>query len=171
VFGIVKQNNGFINVTSSPGQGTTFQLYFPRFIGDSDIQSEDKEEVDLSGTETILVVEDEEELLSLTKGALEAQGYNVLGALAPSEALAVCEKYDKGIDLLITDVVMPGMNGKQLKELLEVRYPSLQTLFISGYTSEIVAKRGVLEEGMNFLQKPFTPGALLIKVRKALKRE
>ncbi len=165
VFGIVKQNNGFINVASSVGKGTSFTIYFPRYIGEVDPQTENQDDMDISGKETILVVEDEEELLALVKDLLESHGHTVLCALAPSEALAAVETTKMKIDILITDVVMPGMNGKELKERLEMIYPSLQTLFISGYTADIVAKRGVLEEGMYFLQKPFTTTALLKKVR------
>jgi CheY-like chemotaxis protein len=165
VFGIVKQNNGFINVASSVGKGTSFTIYFPRYIGEVDPQTENQDDLDISGKETILVVEDEEELLALVKDLLESHGHTVLCALAPSEALAAVETTKVKIDILITDVVMPGMNGKELKERLEMIYPSLQTLFISGYTADIVAKRGVLEEGMYFLQKPFTTTALLKKIR------
>ena len=169
VFGIIKQNNGFINVGSSAGQGTSFTVYFPRCVEDPVIQTGDYLEVDLSGRETILVVEDEEELLVLTKRALEAHGYKVVSATAPSEALAVCETCNEGIDLLITDVILPGMNGRELKECLECKFPTLRTLFTSGYPSDIVATRGVLDEGMHFLQKPFTSITLLKKVRQIIK--
>jgi two-component system, cell cycle sensor histidine kinase and response regulator CckA len=165
VFGIIKQNNGFINVDSTIDVGTTFTLYFPRHVGESDFEAEEEAMVFLSGTETILVVEDEEELLDISRSALEEQGYTVLSALAPAAALALCEQHPESIDLLVTDVVMPGMNGKELKERLELQIPSLKTLYISGYPADIVAKRGVVEEGMNFLQKPFTPTELLRKVR------
>jgi two-component system, cell cycle sensor histidine kinase and response regulator CckA len=168
VFGVVKQNNGFINVSSDPGHGTSFKIYFPRFIGESDQVDEDRDEQFLKGKETILIVEDEEELLYLTKVTLEAHGYNVLSALSPSEACTLCEKYTAPIDILVTDVVMPGMNGKELKEWMEKKYKTIKTLFVSGYTSDIVAKRGVLEEGMHFLQKPFTRLALLKKVKELL---
>jgi PAS domain S-box-containing protein len=168
VFGIIKQNNGFINVCSSVDRGTTFTIYFPRCIDESCTLTEKNDQMDLSGTETILVVEDAEELLMLTKRTLEARGYRVLSALAPSEALALCEMHGEGIDLLITDVVLPGMNGRELKECLDAKYPSLQTLFTSGYTSDIVATRGVLEEGVHFLQKPYTPTILLKKVRQII---
>jgi two-component system, cell cycle sensor histidine kinase and response regulator CckA len=170
VFGIVKQNNGFINVASSIGQGTTFKIYFPRCIEKSTSWSEEYQETDLSGTETILVVEDEEELLNLTKNTLVAQGYKVFSAATPEEALSIHKRHNATIDLLITDVVMPGMNGKELNEHLEAVYPSLQTLYISGYTSDIVAKRGVLEEGTNFLQKPFSTYGLLKKVHQIIHR-
>jgi CheY-like chemotaxis protein len=168
VFGVVKQNNGYITVSSDVGHGTRFKIFFPRFIGESDQVDEDREEQALKGTGTILLVEDEEELLYLSKMTLEAQGYNVLSALSPIEACTLCEKYPHPIDLLITDVVMPGMNGKELKEWMEKKCTTVKTLFISGYTSDIVAKRGVLDEGMHFLQKPFTLIALLKKVKEVL---
>jgi DNA-binding NtrC family response regulator len=122
----------------------------------------------LTGTETVLIVEDEAAILSLAKIVLEEHGYKVLGAQSPSEALAACENDIEKIDLLITDVVMPGMNGKELKERIEVKYPAIKVLFMSGYTADIVAHRGVLEEGVEFLQKPFTPVMFLRKVREVL---
>ena len=168
VFGIVKQNNGFITVSSEVGHGTSVKVYLPRFIGESNPIDESEEKISLDGEETILIVEDEEQLLFLAKLTLERQGYKVLSALSPSEALALTENSTDPIDLLITDVVMPGMNGKELKVWMEKKYQNIKTLFISGYTSDIVAKRGVLEEGVHFLQKPFTLIALLKKVKEVL---
>ncbi len=168
VFGIVQQNIGFINVYSEPNQGTTFKINFPRYYGATETPGEQMQEIPLNGTETVLVVEDEAELLTFALSVLEMHGYNVIGAKSPSKALAMCEKCGKKIDLLVTDVVMPEMNGKELKEQIEIKHPALKILFMSGYTADIVAHRGLLEEGVNFLQKPFTPLLLAKKVREVL---
>jgi PAS domain S-box-containing protein len=168
VFGIVKQNNGFINVYSEPDQGTTFKIYFPRHQGTAETPDELQQEIPLNGTETVLIVEDEGEILTLAKLVLEKYGYKVLHAQSPSDALASCEHYREKIDLLITDVIMPGMNGKELKERLDAKYPGIKVLFMSGYPADIVAHRGVLEEGVEFLQKPFTPVMLAKKIREVL---
>ena len=132
VFGIVKQNNGFINVYSEPSQGTTFKIYFPRYQGAADTPGERLQEIPLSGKETVLLVEDEAEILNLAKMALRRHGYKVLSAQSPSDALALCERYGETIDLLITDVVMPGMNGRELKAKIELKYPAIKVLFMSG---------------------------------------
>ncbi|MGD0037559.1 MAG: PAS domain S-box protein, partial [Bacteroidota bacterium] len=115
IFGIAKQNNGYINVYSEPNRGTTFKIYFPRYQGATEIPHERLQEIQLTGTETVLIVEDEEEIITLAKIALERYGYKVLSAQSPSDAFAICEKYGDKIDLLITDVIMPEMNGKELK--------------------------------------------------------
>jgi len=168
VFGIVKQNNGFINVYSESGNGTTFKIFFPRYYGAAETVSEKEEDIPLKGTETILVVEDEEELLTLCKKALEMQGYTVLAADSPGDAILICQQQDRTIDLLVSDVVMPGMNGKELREKLESIKPGMKVIFMSGYTADVVAHRGIMDEGLQFLAKPFTPQALVKKVRKVL---
>jgi PAS domain S-box-containing protein len=168
VFGIVKQNNGVIHVYSEPDRGSTFKIYLPRFHGEAETPIEKREEVPLKGTETVLVVEDEEQLLELSCAALEMYGYSILSAKSPGEAIVLCERTNKKIDLLITDVVMPGMNGKELKERLDTLKPGMKTIFMSGYTAEVVANRGILNEGVHFLQKPFTPQTLAKKVREVL---
>ena len=170
IFGIVKQNNGFINAYSEPSQGTTFKIYFPRYQGATETHSERLPEIQLTGTETVLIVEDEAEILTLAKIAMKRYGYNVLSAQSPSDALAICEKCGDKIDLLITDVIMPEMNGKELKDRIEVKYPTIKVLFMSGYPADIVAHRGVLEEGVEFLQKPFTQILLANKIREVLNR-
>jgi two-component system, cell cycle sensor histidine kinase and response regulator CckA len=169
VFGIVKQNNGFIHVRSGPGKGSTFKVYFPRFHGEAERDDRTPQDMPLKGTETILIVEDEIQLLELACAALEMQGYKVLAARSPGEALIICERTERAIDLMITDVVMPDMNGKELKDRLSSLKPGMKTIFMSGYTSDIVADRGVLEKGVSFLQKPFTPSMLAQKVREVLK--
>ena len=168
VFGIINQNDGFITVSSEIGNGTTFKLYFHRFFGDTTIKEEKEEESSLEGKEAILIVEDEEALLTSSKYVLEMKGYKVFSASSPMDALAVVEKYYGTIDLLITDVVMPGINGKELKVHLEKKYPDMRTLFISGYTADVVAKRGIIEEGIHFLEKPFSPKTLSKKVKEVL---
>ncbi|MGA7162197.1 MAG: PAS domain S-box protein [Bacteroidota bacterium] len=170
VFGVVKQNNGFINVYSEPGKGTTFKIYFPRFYGDIEMPAGKREDIPLKGTESILVVEDEEQLLDLAKSSLELYGYTVLIAKSPGDAIVLCERSNTKFDLLITDVVMPGMNGKELKERLDVLKPGMKVVFMSGYTADVVAHRGILDEGVNFLQKPFTPRSLARKVREVLNK-
>lgn len=168
VFGIVKQNNGFIHVYSEPGLGTTFRIYFPRYLG-SAIETKEKEApAVLRGTETILVVEDEEQLLAISKAFLDSQGYTVLTASQPGEAIILCEKYEGDIHLLITDVVMPTMNGKELRERIEKLKPGIEILFMSGYTADVIAHHGVLAEGVTFIQKPFMMGDFLGKVRGVL---
>jgi CheY-like chemotaxis protein len=168
VFGIIKQNGGHINVYSEVNIGTTFKIYLPRYSGETEIHNIESKEIPLDGNETILIVEDEEALLQLANTALSGYKYTVLVAKSPAEALMICEGYKKNINLLITDVVMPGMNGKELRDRIVKTYPSIKTLYMSGYTSDIVAHRGILEEGINFLQKPFTPLRLVRRVREIL---
>ncbi len=169
VYGIVKQNNGFINVYSEPGWGATFKIYLPR-SGDrvSEAREHVTEEKLLRGSETILLVEDEESILDLGKTILERLGYQVLAAHSPIEALDWAERHLSPIHLLITDVVMPGMNGKYLKEKLNALHPEMKSIFMSGYTANVIAHHGVLDEGIHFLQKPFSVKLLAEKVRGVL---
>jgi two-component system, cell cycle sensor histidine kinase and response regulator CckA len=171
VFGVVKQNNGFINVYSEIGKGTTFKIYLPRFNGEIEAPVEKHEEIPLKGTETILIVEDEEQLLDLAKTSLEVYGYSVQTAQSPGDAIVLCERSRGKIDLLITDVVMPDMNGKELRERLETMKPGMKVIFMSGYTADVVAHRGILDEKVNFLQKPFSPLTLARKVREVLNKK
>jgi signal transduction histidine kinase len=169
VYGIIKQNNGFINVYSEPGHGTTFKLYLPRTdLPVSEERHSEHGEKDLGGTETILLVEDEESVLALGKAILERYGYAVLTARSPAEAMSLAERHPGPIHLLVTDVVMPGMNGRELKERLYASRPGLKCVFVSGYTANMVAHRGILDEGVHFLQKPFPVKALAEKVREVL---
>lgn len=168
VYGIVKQNGGSINVYSEVGQGTTFKIYLPRYVGDAEkIESTSNSEL-FFGTETILIVEDQPNLLELAKNSLEICGYKVLTALSPGEAILLCEAYQGDIDLLLTDVVMPVMNGRELSERIKAMRQNVKTLFMSGYTANVIVHRGVIEEGINFIQKPFTPVSLARKVREVL---
>ena len=172
VYGIVKQNNGFINVYSEPGKGTTFKIYLPRYADQAvDTQRERTAEIPLGRGETVLVVEDEPALLTMAKMMLEKLGYRVLAAGTPGEAIGLAEEHASEIHLLITDVVMPEMNGRDLAERLQSLYPGMKILFMSGYTADVIAHRGVLDEGVNFIQKPFSMKDLAVKVREALREK
>jgi PAS domain S-box-containing protein len=168
VYGIVKQNNGFINVTSTPGQGTVFTLYLPKYGRKAESHAEPVEHNSPSGTETILLVEDEPMILEMVTIMLQRQGYDVLSATTPGEALSLAEEHAGEIRLLMTDVVMPEMNGRDLANALHQRYPHLKRLFMSGYTANVIAHHGVLDEGVNFIQKPFTMKDLAAKIRDVL---
>ena len=169
VYGIMKQNNGFINVYSEPHQGTTFKLYFPRYMGNAEpVKKEKKDESTLSGHETVLIVEDEPAILDLGKRMLEKLGYHVLAAKTPKQAISVAEGYDGPVQLLITDVVMPEMNGRDLAGRLLSFYPNLKCLFMSGYTANVIAHHGILDKEVHFIQKPFSIKDLATKTREAL---
>ncbi len=172
VYGIVKQNEGFINVNSEPGKGTTFKIYLPRFVGKAmEPTAESTAETPRGRGETMLLVEDEAVILSLGKAMLERLGYTVLTAGTPGEALRQAKAHTAEIKLLITDVVMPEMNGRDLTKLINNIKPGLKCLFTSGYTANVIAHHGVLDEGLNFLQKPFSMKELASKVRQALNGE
>jgi two-component system, cell cycle sensor histidine kinase and response regulator CckA len=169
VYGIVKQNNGFINVYSEPSKGTTFKICLPRYAGKTAAaSSEGPTEAIKGGLETVLVVEDEPSILKLGKTILEGLGYKVLAAATPGEAILLAEKHAGDIHLLMTDVVMPEMNGRDLAERLSSLYPSLKCLFMSGYTANVIAHHGILDEGVHFIQKPFSIKNLAAKVREVL---
>ena len=174
IYGIVKQNSGFINVYSEPGQGTTFKIYLPRHIGKTEqvqtVKPQGPQEPIMRGRETVLVVEDEPAILSLSKRMLEKQGYQVLIAGTPGEATRVAEEHTGEIHLLMTDVVMPEMNGRDLAEKLLSLYPNLKCLFMSGYTADVIAHHGVLDDEVHFIQKPFSIKDMAAKVREVLDR-
>jgi len=169
VYGVVKQNNGFINVYSEPGQGTTFTIYLPRHRA-KEAPLPDKEAIRPAarGHETILLVEDEPAILRMTTMILERTGYKVLAAGTPGEAIALAREHAGDIHLLMTDVVMPEMNGRDLAKNLLSLYPNLKRLFMSGYTANVIAHHGVLDEGVQFIQKPFAKQDLAVKVREVL---
>jgi two-component system, cell cycle sensor histidine kinase and response regulator CckA len=169
VYGIVKQNDGFIDVRSEPGKGTTFKIFLPRYAGEVEALSTDGAAESPRGRgETVLLVEDEPAIMRLGELMLERLGYRVLAAHTPGEALRVAGERTNGIHLLITDVVMPDMNGRELADRLRTLAPDVKTLFISGYTADVIARRGVLGEGVDFIQKPFFLKDLALKVRRVL---
>jgi CheY-like chemotaxis protein len=169
VFGAVKQNNGFINVYSEEGLGTKFTIHLPRYLGNSaPTPTKSLVEPVPRGNETILLVEDEPAILSMALLMLTEQGYAVLASQSPLEAIRIAEEHANEIHLLITDVVMPEMNGRDLANKLLANYPQLKCLFMSGYTSDIITHRGVLDEEVHFIQKPFTLPGLASKVREVL---
>ena len=169
IYGIVKQNRGFVDIYSEPGFGTTVRVYIPRCEGQKiPLPVEALEESPGGGSETVLLVEDETEVRRLAKTVLEWLGYRVLEASGPGEALALCEKYPGEIHLLLTDVVMPIMNGKEMAEKIKGIKPGIRTIFMSGYTTSAVANNGLLENTTHFLQKPFSLNTLAAKVREVL---
>jgi len=171
VYGIVKQNEGFIRVYSEPGAGTTFRIYLPRYAGKVKAPSvESTVQIPRGRGETILLVEDDAEILEVGKEILKSLGYNILTAGRPTDALRQARDYQDAIHLLITDVVMPEMNGPELAKMLDGIRPGLKCLFVSGYTADVIAHRGILEEGIHFLQKPFNRRDLAFKVRQILEQ-
>ncbi|MFH0782501.1 MAG: ATP-binding protein [Pseudomonadota bacterium] len=172
VYGIIKQNNGFINVYSEPDKGSTFRIYFSRHMGAIDESNPDNVLLmPQSHGETVLLVEDELAILKMSKIMLENLGYKVLTASTPSEAIELADKHAGDICLLITDVVLPDMNGRELANQLHILYPELKTLFMSGYTANAIAHRGVLDDGVNFLSKPFSAEGLGVMVNRVLCRD
>nr|WP_320189903.1 ATP-binding protein [uncultured Desulfobacter sp.] len=170
VYGIVKQNTGFINVYSEQGHGTTFKIYLRRHdaAGINDIMETRPVVPLLTGYDTILLVEDESTALEMTQTMLEKFGYTVFASSSPVEAMHIAEKHSDKISLLITDVVMPEMTGRDLADNLTARYPKLKCLFMSGYTSNVIVHQGVLDDDVNFIQKPFSSRELATRVREAL---
>jgi nitrogen-specific signal transduction histidine kinase/CheY-like chemotaxis protein len=170
VFGIVKQSGGNIWLYSEPAGGATFKIYLPRVQEAAETLSAIPVRRDARGTETILLAEDEPQVRAIARTILEKAGYRVLEATTPADALAISDQTDL-IDLLLTDVIMPKISGRELAERITKRRPSLKTLFMSGYTDDAVVLHGVLEAGVFFLQKPFTPDSLARKVRDVLDAE
>ena len=171
VYGIIKQNEGFINVYSELGKGSTFRIYFSRYEGQVDeVNTETALLVPHSHGELVLLVEDELAILKMGKIMLEKLGYKVLAASTPNEAMVLADKYAGDICLLITDVVLPDMNGRDLADQIHNLNPEIKILFMSGYTANAIAHRGVLDDGINFLSKPFSEEALAVMVNQVLSR-
>ncbi|MBL6996456.1 PAS domain S-box protein [Desulfobacula sp.] len=169
VYGIVKQNNGFINVYSEPGKGTTIKIYLPRDEGKVvEIQEESTAKIPQGQGETILLVEDDLPILELTEKILNSLDYTVLAADTPKGAMKLAREHTGKIHLLVTDVIMPEMNGLELSEHLQSLFPDLKYIFMSGYTANAIAHHGVLDEGVNFVQKPFSKNDLAKIIRKVL---
>ncbi len=168
VFGIVHQNGGFIDVVSAPGHGTSVKIHFPRSEAPAEPAVAPPAHRPPRGTETVLLVEDEPQVLHLGRRILLQYGYRVVSAPSPEAALSLAAEHADPIHLLVTDVIMPGMNGKALRDRLRISHPKLKCLFMSGYPSDAIAHHGVLDEGLHFLPKPFTVHSLTEKVREAL---
>ncbi len=169
VYGIIKQNNGFILVYSEYGQGTTFKIYLPKVMGAAVL---DEKEITTtaghSGFETVLIVEDDDSLRKLAQKTLQRHGYRILVSENGEDALRVSGEHEGPIQLMITDVVMPRMSGKETAERLQPHYPQMKVIYMSGYTDDSIVQHGVLAPGLNFLEKPFTPEGLVLKVREVI---
>ena len=168
VYGIVKQNGGWINVQSKPGAGTAFQICLPRVSGTAASKTGTAPRVVIGGSELLLVVEDQEDVRKFAVEVLESRGYSVLSSVDGESALVLAERYPAPIHLLVTDVVLPGINGRDLAQRLKASRPAMNVLFTSGYTHDVIAEHGVLEPGVSYIAKPYTPGELAAKVRELL---
>ena len=168
VYGIVKQSDGYVWVYSEVGVGTTFKIYLPRVDEEAPLVPEEGPGPLLRGVETVLLVEDEASLRELLREALEANGYSVLVAREGAEALRIAEAHAGAIQIIVTDVVMPGMIGPKIVELVAQTRPTMKVLYISGYSDESVVRHGLVGPGRAFLSKPFGPEVLLRRVREAL---
>jgi CheY-like chemotaxis protein len=168
VYGIIKQHNGFINVYSQPGIGTTFKIYLPLIQTVAGEKQEIKEDAITGGNETILVADDDALFRELAERVFSMFGYTVITATDGHEALAAFKENRDKIDVVILDIIMPKMNGKEAFDEMRNIDPGIKGLFVSGYTGEILQKRGLIEQNLNFLSKPVNPKELLIKVREVL---
>jgi CheY-like chemotaxis protein len=167
-YGIVKQSGGHIAVSSSPGNGATFYIYLPRSTDDVTGRDSGMPSLDGRWSETVLLVEDNDGVRGLARDTLEHLGYDVIAASSGRESIRLVDAHDGPVHLLLTDVVMPGMNGFELAERLRESHPGMKVLFMSGYSEEAVARHGLLDPDRNFLPKPFTPVALAGKMREIL---
>jgi two-component system, cell cycle sensor histidine kinase and response regulator CckA len=169
VYGIVKQSGAAISVVSAPGEGSRFTVYFPRTDGFALAQSAEKDaDSPLSGTETILLVEDDDAVRNLVERVLTSRGYRVLSAQHGGDALQLASDGRGDIDLVLTDIVMPAMSGRELVDALRTRRPGVRVLYMSGYTDDEIVRRGLHDPRMSFIQKPFTAESLAMQIRKIL---
>ena len=168
VYGIVKQNGGFINIYSELGKGASFKIYIPRMIDSGEEEERTEEAPPSVRSGRVLLVEDDDMVRKMTAAILEKIGYSVIQSETPMEALTFCEKETASIDLLITDVVMPQMSGTELTDKIRKIKPGLKVLFMSGYTENVIVRQGVLKEGIHFVQKPFSMNDFARKVREAM---
>ncbi len=169
VYGIVRQNQGFINVYSEPDKGTTFRIYLPRQTGDTvSVAQREPVAIPVGRGETVLVVEDDQAILDLVSTMLTDHHYKVLSAVSPSEAINIARQQEDSIDLMVTDVVMPEMNGRDLAGIVQALQPRMKVLFMSGYTANVIAHHGVLDEGVHFIQKPFSVAEFAVKIQELL---
>jgi len=169
VYGIVKQSGGYIWVNSRPGEGTSFRIYLPRVEEPPEDMTRTARPIEtVRGSETILLVEDDASVRELTCDILQARGYEVLVANGPSQALDLCNRYEKQMHLVLTDLVMPGTNGAEMADLIVKLRPGIQVLFMSGYSDNALLQDGAQGKKLNFLQKPFTAGVLHKMVREIL---
>jgi CheY-like chemotaxis protein len=168
VFGIVRQCEGNIWVYSEPGRGTTFRVYFPRASEAPSQPPAVVEPVTLQGKETILLVEDQDDVRAVALHILRRYGYHVLDARNAGEALLVCERHPRSIHLLLTDVVMPHVSGRELAERLLLIRPDMRVLYMSGYTENAIVHHGILDSGIEYLQKPIVPEMLARRIREVL---
>jgi CheY-like chemotaxis protein len=171
VYGIVRQSRGWVYAYSEPGRGTSLKVYLPR-LGDAPQEPEHPRKPARApqGSGTVLVVEDQEQVRALSVEILRSSGYQVLEADCGDAALHFAENYPEPIHLLLTDVIMPGMTGKELSERLRLRRPEIRVLFMSGYTEDVIMHRGVLDAGVEYIAKPFTPAGLVSRTAEVLGR-
>jgi CheY-like chemotaxis protein len=168
VYGIIEQHNGFIDVRSEPGKGTTFTIYLPRYTGDVKDRRTATDGSVLGGNrETVLVVEDDEAILRLIHKMMKDLGYHVITSPGPAKAIEIFNELSSGIDLLVSDVIMPEMSGRDLLEVLQAKQPNLKYLFMSGYTAKAMSNQGTFNE-ICFIQKPFSAQDLAVKIRDVL---
>ncbi|HQN00366.1 MAG TPA: response regulator, partial [Candidatus Hydrogenedentes bacterium] len=169
VYGIVKQNNGFINIYSEPGLGTSVRIFLPRHAGAKErVQEQQQVRIPEGAGETVLFVEDEPSILKMGRRLLGRLGYNVLATCSPGEAIRLARDHENKIHLLVSDMIMPEMNGQELARHIQELFPKCGVLYMSGYTAETITRQGILNEGVHFIQKPFSVDQFARKVREII---